>query len=83
MPKCPKGEKRPADVIGNAAKVMRIAVGEDMARTDRLIADVSSQGTKIDGIRMKFAWVAGGAATVGFLMAVALATIKLLPFGGQ
>ena len=29
MPKGPKGEKRPADVIGNAAKVMRIATGED------------------------------------------------------
>jgi hypothetical protein len=25
MPKGPKGEKRPADVIGNAVKVMRIA----------------------------------------------------------
>ena len=29
MPKGPKGEKRPADVIGNAVRVMRIAVGED------------------------------------------------------
>jgi hypothetical protein len=29
VPKGPKGEKRPADVIGNAVKVMRIAVGED------------------------------------------------------
>jgi hypothetical protein len=29
MPKGPKGERRPADVIGNAVKVMRIAVGED------------------------------------------------------
>ncbi len=29
MPKGFKGEKRPADVIGNAVKVMRIAVGED------------------------------------------------------
>jgi hypothetical protein len=25
MPKGPKGQKRPADVIGNAVKVMRIA----------------------------------------------------------
>jgi len=25
MPRGPKGEKRPADVIGNAVKVMRIA----------------------------------------------------------
>lgn len=29
MPRGPKGEKRPADVIGNAVKVMRIAVGEE------------------------------------------------------
>jgi hypothetical protein len=29
VPRGPKGEKRPADVIGNAVKVMRIAVGED------------------------------------------------------
>lgn len=29
MPKGPKGEKRPADVIGNAVKVMKIAVGEE------------------------------------------------------
>lgn len=29
MPKGPKGEKRPANVIGNAVKVMRIAVVED------------------------------------------------------
>lgn len=28
MPKGPKGEKRPADVIGNAVKVTRIASGE-------------------------------------------------------
>lgn len=29
MPKGPKGEKRPADVIRNAVKVMQIAVGEE------------------------------------------------------
>lgn len=28
MPKGPKGEKRPADVIGNAVKIARIATGE-------------------------------------------------------
>ena len=30
MPKGPKGQKRPADVIGNAVKVMRIAMGEEV-----------------------------------------------------
>jgi hypothetical protein len=33
MPTGPKGEKRPADVIGNAVKVMRIATAEE---TDEL-----------------------------------------------
>ena len=28
MPKGPKGQKRPADVIGNAVKVMHILTGE-------------------------------------------------------
>jgi hypothetical protein len=29
MPRGPKGKRRPADVIGNAVKVMRIATGEE------------------------------------------------------
>jgi hypothetical protein len=29
VPRDPKGEKRPADVIGNAVKIARIATGED------------------------------------------------------
>jgi hypothetical protein len=29
MPTGPKGENRPADAIGNAVKVMRIATGEE------------------------------------------------------
>ena len=29
MPQGPKGQKRPADVIGNAIKVARIATGEE------------------------------------------------------
>jgi hypothetical protein len=29
VPRGPRGEKRPADVIGNAVKVMRIATGEE------------------------------------------------------
>lgn len=29
MPKGPKGQKRPADVIGNAVKVVKIATGEE------------------------------------------------------
>ena len=29
MPTGPKGQRRPADVIGNAVRVMRIATGEE------------------------------------------------------
>lgn len=29
MPKGPRGERRPADVIGSAVRVMRIATGEE------------------------------------------------------
>lgn len=35
MPKGPKGEKRPADVIGNAVRVARIATGEEEETTDK------------------------------------------------
>ena len=34
MTKGPKGEKRPADVIANAVKVMRIATGEEEEEFD-------------------------------------------------
>ncbi len=34
MPRGPKGEKRPADVIANAVKVMRIATGEEEEEYD-------------------------------------------------
>jgi hypothetical protein len=33
MPRGPKGEKRPADVIGNAVHVMRLATGEIEEKT--------------------------------------------------
>lgn len=34
MPRGPKGQKRPADVVSNAVKVMRIAVGEETEEFD-------------------------------------------------
>jgi hypothetical protein len=36
MPRGPRGEKRPADVIGHAVKVMRIATGEETEERDRV-----------------------------------------------
>lgn len=35
MPKGPRGEKRPADFVGAAVKVMRIATGEEEERIAR------------------------------------------------
>ena len=36
MPKGPQGQKRPADVIGNAVHVMRIATGEIEEKAERI-----------------------------------------------
>jgi hypothetical protein len=52
MPRGPKGEKRPADVIGNAVKVMRIATGEieDITTKDGKNAAAVALG-RMDGKR--------------------------------
>ena len=47
MPRGPKGEKRPADVIGNAVHVMRIATGE--IEEDRGKAPGRAKGGKAGG----------------------------------
>ena len=44
MPKGPKGEKRPADVIGGAVKVMKIATGEIAEAIDKPDAGKKSGG---------------------------------------
>lgn len=46
MPKGPRGEKRPADVIGAAVKVMRIATGEEEEETDGKDAAAVSMGKR-------------------------------------
>ena len=48
MPKGPHGQKRPADVIGNAVKVMRIATGELTEDQDQPTArsEVGREGGK-------------------------------------
>jgi len=51
MPKGPKGEKRPADVIGNAVKIAKIATGEitdekDDDRKDRAAQAMGRKGGK-------------------------------------
>jgi hypothetical protein len=47
MPRGPKGEKRPADVIGNAVHVMRIATGEVVDDLGK--APLRAKGGKIGG----------------------------------
>jgi len=46
MPKGPQGEKRPADVIGNAVHIMRIATGEIEEKLPgrRAAAELGSKG---------------------------------------
>jgi hypothetical protein len=48
MPKGPQGQKRKADVIGNAVLVMKIATGEceEKAPTKSAAAELGSKGGK-------------------------------------
>ncbi len=48
MPKGPRGEQRPADVIGAAVKVMRIATGEEEDKREAT-ASAASQLGKLGG----------------------------------
>lgn len=57
MPTGPKGQKRPADVIGNAVRVMQIATGEaeetrDDAGKDKAAADLGRRGGKARAEKM-------------------------------
>jgi len=57
MPRGPRGEKRLADVISNAVKVMRIATGEETEelKTDHVksaAAELGSRGGKARAARM-------------------------------
>ena len=58
------------DFTSQAVIEMQRSIGELVAKTDRLITDVKSQGEKIDGVRITLAWVAGGADVVGFLIPI-------------
>jgi hypothetical protein len=54
MPKGPQGQKRPADVIGNAVKVMRIATGEEEEALPKrsAAAELGSKGGKARAEKM-------------------------------
>ena len=50
MPRGPRGERRPADVIGNAVHVMKIATGEieESAAPKSAAAELGSKGGGIE-----------------------------------
>ncbi len=50
MPKGPDGQKRPADVIGNAVLIMRIATGQVADPTQKKDKQASERG-KIGGTK--------------------------------
>ena len=55
MPKGPRGEKRPADVIGNAVTVMRIATGEETEELNApksAAAELGARGGKARAAKM-------------------------------
>ena len=55
MPRGPRGEKRPADVIGAAVKVMRLATGEETEELDPVksaAAELGSRGGKARAAKM-------------------------------
>ena len=54
MPRGPKGEKRPADVIGNAVHVMKIATGEvkETPEPQSAAAELGSRGGKARAEKM-------------------------------
>ena len=49
MPKGPQGQKRPADVIGNAVRVMEIATGQREGRIRGRRQGPSSEGVGREG----------------------------------
>jgi hypothetical protein len=55
MPRGPKGEKRPADVVGAAIKVAKIAIGEieeDTAEPQSAAAELGRKGGKARAEKM-------------------------------
>ena len=58
---------------------MQRSLGELSSDVKRMSVDLKSTSDKVDSLRMRFAWVTGGAAVVGFLVATALAFARFAP----
>src|SRR5260370_35378191 len=70
MPRGPQGQKRPADVIGNAVKVMRIATGEEEESYPSAALLPSWRGcTSMNGAGRAVGWIASSfEATIAELL---------------
>ena len=60
-------------------RFVMVEIGRLTSTVERLVSDVRSQGEKIDGIRIRIAWVTGAAAVIGFMLALGLAALRFLP----
>jgi len=49
MPKGPQGQKRPADVIGNAIRIARIATGEEQEDVDEKLSSAAAEMGRAGG----------------------------------
>lgn len=58
---------------------MQRSLGELSSDVKRLSGDMKYMGEKVDALRMRFAWVTGAAAVVGFLIAGVLAALRFVP----
>lgn len=59
-------------------RFVMLEIGKLTSSVDRLIADVKSQGDKIDTIRHHVSFIKGAAWVIGILIALGVAALKLL-----
>ena len=59
---------------------MQKAVGILTAKVDRLCEDVKTHGERLDGMRLKMALIAGGAAALGGLIGALIAVVNAVPW---
>lgn len=69
-------------IFVQAVVEMQRSIGELCAKTDRLIADVKSQGDKIDSVRQQISWLTGAAVAVAGVIALIFAVWKSFPIVG-
>ena len=58
-------------------RFVMLKIGDLSSKVDRLIDDVKSQGGKIDGLRLTFAWASGVVVATVFFLSVAARIIPI------